>query len=127
MCGDWCRGLEHWCNERNTGSCGNFTTTADRLCSNVTFWSQVGGECGTDGFGAEGERCRGTYSGQCIYPTTSDYQLSRTCQDLSDQVHKINMTCPSGDRVILASEEIEGGHCGQVRRLRGVIFSTRGD
>ena len=86
-----------WCNERLTYSCGNFTTTDDRICSNVTFWSQVnGGECRT-AYGAEGERCRGTYSGQCIYPTTSDYQLSRTCQDLSDQVHKVNMTCPSGD------------------------------
>ena len=97
MCGDVCQLNRVWCNERQTYICGNFTTTDERICSNVTFWSQAG-DCRTQSLwgDGEGERCRGTNSGECIYPTKQNiqYQYPKSCQDLSDQVHSVNQTCP---------------------------------
>ena len=95
MCGGDCSPFWiGWCNEITATSCGtNFTTTDQIICSNITMWSELG-DCGTSGDLVEGHRCSGGYSGQCIFQTTSDPTLLRSCDDKSDQVHEVNQTCP---------------------------------
>ena len=92
---DECLRYHEWCNERVVLKCqelGGLTTVHSQVCSNNSFWLKH--PCTALNY--EGRRCSSEYSGQCYYPDSKDYLLSKICRDRSHDIMPLpkNGSCP---------------------------------
>ena len=69
---------------------GGLTTVHSQVCSNNSFWLKH--PC--TAWGYEGRRCNSEYSGQCYYPDSYDWYLTKTCRDRSHDILPKNGSCP---------------------------------
>ena len=100
MCGSECKGIANFCDrESSSWSCRNddvsTSTQSTKLCGNPLVFSNV--SCEKWCFPClPARRCNGTFR-QCIGPwylSGGDYGfLPKTCEDKSDQIFTIGLTC----------------------------------
>jgi len=94
---DDCMNYGMWCNERTALKCselGGRTSVHTEVCSNSTYWTDL--PC-TEAYAYsyEGKRCTSENSGQCYFPDSNVWFLSKTCIDGShdtQQDNKINIS-----------------------------------
>ena len=90
---DDCLVYVKWCTDRVVIKCtelGGRTTVDRAVCSNTTYWLKH--PCTYSNY--EGKRCDSEYIGQCYYPDTDHWFISKTCRERSHDIQPNNGSCP---------------------------------
>ena len=90
---DDCLLYGEWCNEGVIIKCselGGRTSVHSAVCLNTTHWLKH--PCTYWNY--EGRRCNSEYSGQCYYPDSHSWYVSKTCRKRSHDIMLNNGSCP---------------------------------